>query len=257
MGPPPEAGALLAALTDPDRNFDAIVVGSSERAFYGNQFTVMSPLFENYGVIAWIPELGGAADSHSLGDEELMVLLGILAKREVARARIRAHTAMTVQARDQGRYLGGRPPYGYRLIDAGPHSNRALARRGVRIHRLDPDPCTGPIVTWIFHQRLAGRSTARSSPQRTSLNRCCKDHELVFGLGVAALPGRQGRSVSAWNSVSPLRRKRSSSGSRSSWMRACNRWRRTSSRSWARTLGSSSKGSRRRDGSSSAGLQAG
>ncbi|MGW2940015.1 recombinase family protein [Streptomyces sp. NPDC001156] len=157
----PEAGALLAALTDPDRNFDAIVIGSSERAFYGNQFTVMSPLFEHYGVTVWIPELGGAADSHSLGDEELMVLLGILAKREVARARIRAHTAMTVQARDQGRYLGGRPPYGYRLIDAGPHPNRALARRGVRIHRLDPDPCTGPIVTWIFHQRLAGRSTAR------------------------------------------------------------------------------------------------
>ncbi|WP_232247825.1 recombinase family protein [Kitasatospora azatica] len=32
----PEAGALLAALTDPDRGFDAIVIGSSERAFHGN-----------------------------------------------------------------------------------------------------------------------------------------------------------------------------------------------------------------------------
>ncbi|WBB61933.1 hypothetical protein O7599_05135 [Streptomyces sp. WMMC500] len=61
-----------------------------------------------------------------------MILLGILSKREIARARLRARTAMTVQAREQGRYLGGRPPYGYRLTDAGPHPNRAWARRGAR-----------------------------------------------------------------------------------------------------------------------------
>ncbi|MFI0717227.1 hypothetical protein ACH4SK_43080 [Streptomyces inhibens] len=65
-----------------------------------------------------------------------MILPGILAKREVARACIRVHTSMTAQARDQGSYLSRRLPYGYRLIDAGPHPNRALARRGVRIQRL-------------------------------------------------------------------------------------------------------------------------
>ncbi|MFI9599800.1 recombinase family protein [Streptomyces sp. NPDC052043] len=63
--------------------------------------------------------------------------------------------------RDQGHYLGGRPPYGYRLINAGPHPNRALARRGVRIQLLDTDPECGPIVSWIFAQRLAGHSIAR------------------------------------------------------------------------------------------------
>ncbi len=35
----PEAAALVAAMADPDRDFDAIVVGEYERAFYGNQFS--------------------------------------------------------------------------------------------------------------------------------------------------------------------------------------------------------------------------
>ncbi|MCX5562017.1 recombinase family protein [Streptomyces sp. NBC_00038] len=108
-----------------------------------------------------MPELGGAVDPRIAGQEELMILLGILSKREIARARIRVRSAMTVQTRDQGRYLGGRPPYGYRLADAGPHPNRSFARRGVRIHRLDIDPACGPIVSWIFTQRLARHSVAR------------------------------------------------------------------------------------------------
>ena len=34
---------------------------------------------------------------------------------------------MATQTREQGRYLGGRPPYGYRLADAGPYPNKAYA----------------------------------------------------------------------------------------------------------------------------------
>ncbi|MGO4420445.1 recombinase family protein, partial [Streptomyces sp. MCAF7] len=56
----PEAAALLAAMADPHRGFDAVVIGSSERAFYGHQFATMAPLFEHYGVEVWVPELGGA-----------------------------------------------------------------------------------------------------------------------------------------------------------------------------------------------------
>ncbi|GAB2909988.1 hypothetical protein GCM10022245_51650 [Streptomyces mayteni] len=151
----------MGALSDPDREFDAVVIGSSERAFFGNQFAAMAPLFEHFGVQLWVPELGGVVDPKVAGHEELMILLGILSKREIARTRIRVRSAMTVQARDQGRYLGGRPPYGYRLVDAGPHPNRSLARRGVRIRRLDVDPECGPIVRWIFAQRLARHSVAR------------------------------------------------------------------------------------------------
>jgi site-specific DNA recombinase len=44
---------------------------------------------------------------------------------------------MAAQTREQGRYLGGRPPYGYRLADAGPHPNKAHAAWGPRAHRLE------------------------------------------------------------------------------------------------------------------------
>ena len=68
---------------------------------------------------------------------------------------------MAIQVREQGRYLGGRPPYGYRLGDAGPHPNKAHAAWGRRAHRLEPHPETAHVVRWIFAQRLAGHSAAR------------------------------------------------------------------------------------------------
>jgi site-specific DNA recombinase len=88
-------------------------------------------------------------------------VLGLSSKREVTRTNIRVRTAMAVQTREQGRYLGGRPPYGYRLGDAGPHPNKVHASWGRRAHRLEPDPETAHIVRWIFAQRLAGHSVAR------------------------------------------------------------------------------------------------
>ncbi|WP_242907965.1 recombinase family protein [Actinomadura terrae] len=157
----PEAAVLLAALADPDRGFDAIVVGEYERAFYGNQFALMAPLFEHYGVQLWMPEIGGPIDFTAEAHEQLMINLGIQSKREITRTRIRVSTAMAAQTREQGRYLGGRPPYGYQLVDAGPHPNRAHAAWGRRARRLEPDPQTAPIVKWIFGQRLAGHSMAR------------------------------------------------------------------------------------------------
>ena len=48
----PQAAALVAALADPDRGWDAIVIGEYERAFYGSQYASMAPLFEHYGVAA-------------------------------------------------------------------------------------------------------------------------------------------------------------------------------------------------------------
>ena len=157
----PQAAALLAALADPDRGFDAIVIGEYERAFYGPQYSLIAPLFEHYDVQLWMPEAGGRVNFHGEGDEQLMLALGVQSKREITRTRIRVRAAMAAQARDQGRYLGGRPPYGYRLADAGPHPNKAHAAWGRRAHRLEPDPKTAPVVRWMFAQRLVGHSLAR------------------------------------------------------------------------------------------------
>jgi site-specific DNA recombinase len=134
----PEAAALVAAMADPGRAFNAIAIGEYERAFYGNQFSLMAPLFDHYGVQLWMPEAGGAVDLAGEAHEQLMIGLGIQSKREITRTRIRVTTAMATQARVQGRYLGGRPPYGYRLADAGPHPNQAHAAWGRRAHRLEP-----------------------------------------------------------------------------------------------------------------------
>ena len=90
-----------------------------------------------------------------------MLALGLSSKREITRTRIRVRTAMATQTREQGRHLGGRPPYGYRLADAGPHPNKVHAAWGRRAHRLEPDPVTAPVVAWMFAQRLAGHSAAR------------------------------------------------------------------------------------------------
>ena len=157
----PQAAALVARLADPGRGWDAVVIGEYERAFYGSQYAAMAPLFEHYGVQLWMPETGGQVDYRSEHDEKTMTMLGLSSKREISRTSIRVRTAMAVQTREQGRYLGGRPPYGYRLADAGPHPNKAHAAWGRRAHRLDPDPATAHVVRWIFAQRLAGHSVAR------------------------------------------------------------------------------------------------
>jgi DNA invertase Pin-like site-specific DNA recombinase len=157
----PRAAALVAALADPERGWDAIVIGEYERAFYGGQYASMAPLFEHYGVNLWMPEVGGRVDGAAEDHEQAMLALGLQSKREITRTRIRVRTAMAAQTREQGRYLGGRPPYGYRLADAGPHPNKAHAAWGRRAHRLEPDSETAPIVGWMFNQRLAGHSVAR------------------------------------------------------------------------------------------------
>ncbi len=50
----PQAAALVAALADPGRGWDAVVIGEYERAFYASQYASMAPLLEHYGVGLWI-----------------------------------------------------------------------------------------------------------------------------------------------------------------------------------------------------------
>lgn len=153
----PQAARLLAALRDPGRGFDAVVIGEPQRAFYGNQFGLTFPLFEHYGVTLWVPEVGGPIDPGSDAHDLVMALYGGMSKGERNRIKIRARSAMAAQAATEGRFLGGRPPYGYRLTDAGPHPNPTKAADGRRLHRLEPDPVTSPVVKRIYREYLSGR----------------------------------------------------------------------------------------------------
>ncbi|WP_212831977.1 recombinase family protein [Catellatospora sp. TT07R-123] len=156
----PQASMLLAALTDPDRLFNAVVIGEFERAFYGNHFKQILPLFAENGVQLWLPEIGGPVDPASHEHMAVLELLGVHSKREIQRARFRAKAAMRAQVIEQGRHQGGRPPFGYRLVRAGLHPNPAHAKWGRPAFRLDPDSRTAHHVQWIFAQRIAGRSVA-------------------------------------------------------------------------------------------------
>jgi len=54
-----------------------------------------------------------------------MSLYGGMSKGERNRIKIRVRSAMAAQAATEGRFLGGRPPYGYRLVDLGAHPSPA------------------------------------------------------------------------------------------------------------------------------------
>ncbi|WP_237047756.1 recombinase family protein [Lentzea guizhouensis] len=156
----PEAAALLAAAAEPGRDFDAVVVGEYERAFHGDQFREVVSRLNALGVAVWLPEAGGPVELGTPVHEALMVLLGAQAQREVVRARQRVLAAMRAQTRVQGRFLGGRPPYGYRLVDGGRHPNPVHGRWGRRVQVLAPDPVTAPWVRWMFVERARGRTVA-------------------------------------------------------------------------------------------------
>ena len=107
-------------------------------------------MLTHYRVGLWVPEVGGAVDPGSEAHDLVMTLFGGLSKGERTRIKLRVRTAMEALAAETDRYLGGRPPYGYRLADAGPHPNPSKATAGQRLHRLEPDPITAPVVGRIF-----------------------------------------------------------------------------------------------------------
>jgi len=124
----PQAAALVAQLADPDRGWDAVVIGEYERAFYGSQYAAMAPLLEHYGVQLWMPETGGRVDYASERDEKTMTVLGLSSKREITRTSIRVRTAMAAQTREQGRYLAGWPSCAPRSTRSPGRSQRRASR---------------------------------------------------------------------------------------------------------------------------------
>jgi DNA invertase Pin-like site-specific DNA recombinase len=151
----PGAADLLAEAVRPDRRFDAVVIGEFERAFTAGQARQIIPLLKAHGITVWLPEADGPIDLDEPAHQALLMLLGHQSEREVLRFRMRTTTAMRAQARDQDRHLGGRPPYGYRLVDAGPHPT-GPTRRG-------EEGCT--VSTLILLPRpTCGGSSSSGSP---------------------------------------------------------------------------------------------
>lgn len=164
----PAASRLLETLRDPDRGFAGVVIGEPQRAFYGNQFSLTFPILTHFGVQLWVPEVGGPVDPGSEAHDLVMTLFGGMSKGERTRIKTRVRAAMSAQTATEGRFLGGRPPYGYRLVDAGPHPHPGKAAVGARLHQLEPDPATAEVVAHIFELFLAGHGYYAIAEQLTA-----------------------------------------------------------------------------------------
>lgn len=103
----PQAAALLRRACAADRSFDAVVVGKFERAFTDRQLEHVAGLLARRGIEIWLPEAGGPVQVDDPRHSVLMRVLAAQSQREVVRSRHRTLAAMTVQAVQQGRYLGG------------------------------------------------------------------------------------------------------------------------------------------------------
>ena len=151
----PEASRILRQLRDPGRGWEALVVAEPQRAFSGTQFEGILFQFAHWRVPLWVPELGGAVDIDNDGHYMALSNYGTMSRAERNRTRLRVANAVRAHAK-AGRWLGGRPPYGYRIADAGPHPNPSKAASGARLHQPEVDPETAPVVRRIFAMYLAG-----------------------------------------------------------------------------------------------------
>ncbi|BCY07345.1 recombinase family protein [Actinoplanes sp. L3-i22] len=151
-----QAQLLLAELRNPNRGFGDVVIGEPQRAFYGNQFGMTMPVFAHFQVQLWVPEIGGPIDPDNEAHELVMQVYGGMSKGERSRIKLRVRTAMAAQTELEGRYLGGRPPYGYQVVDLGPHPNPSKASVGRMLRGLVRDPNTAPVVEAIFDYFLRG-----------------------------------------------------------------------------------------------------
>ena len=89
--------------------------------------------------------MGGAIDPGSEAHDIVMNLFGGLSKGERTRIQVRVRSAMEALASEGDRFLGGRPPYGYRLADAGPHPKPVKGRRRAASPPPRARPDHGPL----------------------------------------------------------------------------------------------------------------
>ncbi len=161
----------------------------------------------------WVPELGGPVDIDNDGHYMALSTYGTMSRAERNHPRLRVANAMRAHAR-AGRWLGGRPPYGYRIADAGPHPNPSKAASGARLHQLEPDPETAPVVRRIFEMYLAGAGykqvaatlTREGVPCPSAHDPARNRHRPGYGWAMSAVPSSPTRATSATTSRGGRRR---------------------------------------------------
>lgn len=151
-----EGSRLLTALKDPNRGWNAVVVGEGTRCWFGNQFSLIAPRFAAYGVDLWVPELGGKFDPLNPSHKMLMSVLGGMSESERQHVQARVRAAMDAQVLNEGRHQGGRAPYGYLVVDGGPHPNPRKAQEGFRLRLLAIDEAAAEVVRRIFAEYIDG-----------------------------------------------------------------------------------------------------
>lgn len=148
----------MAEIAATPRAYDAIVVGEGQRCFYDRQFGDVEPFLTYYGVEIWVPELAGPYDPKNSAHHAVMSMTSTMSRSERQRIQERVISSMRAQVEAEGRFQGGRPPYGYKLIPFAPHPNPSKAAEGIRLKRLAIDPDTAPVVDRIFHDYIGGKS---------------------------------------------------------------------------------------------------
>ena len=172
---------MLAELKRPDRGWNAVVVGERTRCWFGNQFSLIAPKFAAYGVDLWVPELGGKFEARNPSHKMLMSVLGGMSESERQHVQARVRAAMDAQVVNEGRHQGGRAPYGYVVVDAGPHPNPRKAAEGYRLRVLAVEEGSAEVVRRIFAEYLDGRVGCQKSASGCDLAICARPRAVVKG----------------------------------------------------------------------------
>jgi DNA invertase Pin-like site-specific DNA recombinase len=151
-----QASEILRAVKDPSRCWNGLVVGEATRCWFSNQFSLTWPKFDRYGVSLWIPSLGGRFDPENTVHDMAMTITGGLSKSERQHVQRRVRAAMAAQVLIDGRYQGGRAPYGSVVADGGPHPHPRKAQEGQRLKVLVIDEFAAAVVRRIFDLYLQG-----------------------------------------------------------------------------------------------------
>jgi hypothetical protein len=107
-------------------------------------------------VSLWIPSLGGRFDAENTVHDMAMTITGGLSKSERQHVQRRVRAAMAAQVLIDGKHQGGRAPYAYQVVDAGPHPNPRKAQQGYRLRVLAIDEVATPVVERIFELYMEG-----------------------------------------------------------------------------------------------------